>query len=98
MFTEESSIEQTPLATEPTVLPEASPNEPFLFPPPPSQPTNARGDRRWDRLLLAIGTWFISLLLLLFVPLIVAAGLIIAWREHRLTRPDERDIARAEGT
>ena len=31
-------------------------------------------------------------------PLIVAAGLIIAWREHRLTRPDERDIARAEGT
>ncbi len=32
------------------------------------------------------------------VPLIVAAGLIIAWREHRLTRPDERDIARAEGT
>ncbi len=32
------------------------------------------------------------------VPLIVAAGLIIAWREHRLTRPDERDMARAEGT
>jgi drug/metabolite transporter (DMT)-like permease len=32
------------------------------------------------------------------VPLIVAAGLIIAWREHRLTRPDERDVARAEGT
>lgn len=31
-------------------------------------------------------------------PLIVAAGLIIAWREHRLTRPDERDVARAEGT
>lgn len=31
-------------------------------------------------------------------PLIVAAGLIIAWREHRLTRPTNRDIARAEGT
>jgi drug/metabolite transporter (DMT)-like permease len=31
-------------------------------------------------------------------PLIVAAGLVIAWREHRLTRPDERDMARAEGT
>jgi drug/metabolite transporter (DMT)-like permease len=31
-------------------------------------------------------------------PLIVAAGLLIAWREHRLTRPDERDMARAEGT
>jgi len=32
------------------------------------------------------------------VPLIVVAGLVIAWREHRLTRPDERDVARAEGT
>ncbi len=31
-------------------------------------------------------------------PLIVAAGLVIAWREHRLSRPDERDMARAEGT
>ncbi len=31
-------------------------------------------------------------------PLIVAAGLVIAWREHRLMRPTERDIARAEGT
>jgi drug/metabolite transporter (DMT)-like permease len=31
-------------------------------------------------------------------PLIVIAGLVIAWREHRLTRPDERDVARAEGT
>ena len=31
-------------------------------------------------------------------PLIVAAGLVIAWREHRLMRPDERDMARAEGT
>ena len=31
-------------------------------------------------------------------PLIVAAGLVIAWREHRLMRPNERDIARAEGT
>lgn len=32
------------------------------------------------------------------VPLVIAAGLVIAWREHRLTRPDERDVARAEGT
>lgn len=31
-------------------------------------------------------------------PLIVIAGLVIAWREHRLTRPDERDVARVEGT
>lgn len=32
------------------------------------------------------------------VPLIVAAGLVIAWREHRLLQPNERDIARVEGT
>ena len=31
-------------------------------------------------------------------PLIIAAGLVIAWREHRLTRPTLRDVARAEGT
>ncbi|WP_126171858.1 DMT family transporter [Altericroceibacterium xinjiangense] len=32
------------------------------------------------------------------VPLIVAAGLVIAWREHRLARPSNRDVARVEGT
>lgn len=32
------------------------------------------------------------------VPLVIGAGVVIAWREHRLTRPDERDMARAEGT
>jgi drug/metabolite transporter (DMT)-like permease len=31
-------------------------------------------------------------------PLIVAAGMVIAWREHRLFRPGVRDIARVEGT
>ena len=31
-------------------------------------------------------------------PLVVAAGLVIAWREHRLARPTLRDVARAEGT
>ncbi|BBC73720.1 transporter [Altererythrobacter sp. B11] len=31
-------------------------------------------------------------------PLIVAAGITIAWREHRLTRPTARDLARVEGT
>jgi drug/metabolite transporter (DMT)-like permease len=31
-------------------------------------------------------------------PLIVAAGLVIAWREHRLSRPTLRDLSRAEGT
>lgn len=31
-------------------------------------------------------------------PLIIAAGITIAWREHRLRRPTERDMARVEGT
>jgi drug/metabolite transporter (DMT)-like permease len=31
-------------------------------------------------------------------PLIIAAGLVIAWREHRLAHPTLRDVARAEGT
>ena len=31
-------------------------------------------------------------------PLIIAAGLVIAWREHRLSGPTLRDVARAEGT
>jgi drug/metabolite transporter (DMT)-like permease len=31
-------------------------------------------------------------------PLIVAAGLIIAWREHRLARPARRESASVEGT
>lgn len=31
-------------------------------------------------------------------PLIIAAGIVIAWREHRLSRPTLRDVARAEGT
>ena len=31
-------------------------------------------------------------------PLIIAAGLVIAWREHRLSRPTLRDVSRAEGT
>ena len=36
-------------------------------------------------------TWFGA-------PLVIGAGLVIAWREHRLRRPTERDVARAEGT
>jgi drug/metabolite transporter (DMT)-like permease len=48
------------------------------------------------------GSWLFAVLpppsTWLGVPLIVVAGLVIAWREHRLTRPNERDVARAEGT
>ena len=31
-------------------------------------------------------------------PLIVVAGLVIAWREHRLARARARELATAEGT
>ena len=31
-------------------------------------------------------------------PIIIVAGIVIAWREHRLSRPTLRDVARAEGT
>lgn len=48
------------------------------------------------------GWWFFASLpppsTWLGAPLIIAAGLVIAWREHRLSRPTLRDVARAEGT
>lgn len=31
-------------------------------------------------------------------PIIISAGLLIAWREHRLSQPPLQDMARAEGT
>ena len=45
----------------------------------------------WFDALPPASTW-------LGVPLIVGAGLLIAWREHRLARPAERTAARIEGT
>ena len=45
----------------------------------------------WFDALPPASTW-------LGVPLIVGAGLLIAWREHRLARPTERTAARIEGT
>jgi len=36
-------------------------------------------------------TWFGA-------PLVIGAGMVIAWREHRLRKPTLRDVARAEGT
>lgn len=45
----------------------------------------------WFDALPPASTW-------LGVPLIVGAGLVIAWREHRLARPAERTAARIEGT
>ncbi len=96
MFTEEPSSDQTWVQAEstvsseaPTSEPPAPPSEPFSLPPPPSPPTIPSGDRRWYRLLLAIVTWFVSLLLLLFVPLIVAVPYFVyVWRTRGLPRPD----------
>ncbi|HJT65927.1 MAG TPA: CPBP family intramembrane glutamic endopeptidase [Pyrinomonadaceae bacterium] len=89
MFTEEPSTEQTPLATEPGIPSEAPANEVFSIPPPPAPPAIPRRDLRWHRLLLAIGTWFISLLLLLFVPLIVALPYFLyVWRTRGIPRPE----------
>ena len=95
MFTEEPSTEQTPLPAEstvsseaPTTEPPAPTSEPFSFPPPPSLPTVPSGDRRWYRLLLAIGTWFLSLLLLLVVPVIVAVPYFIyVWKTRGVPSP-----------
>jgi len=95
VFTEEPSTEQTPLPTEstvsseaPTTEPPAPTSEPFSFPPPPSPPTVPSGDRRWYRLLLAIGTWFLSLLLLLVVPVIVAVPYFIyVWKTRGVPSP-----------
>ena len=90
MFTEEPSAAQTPPATEPTVLSETSRSDPLWFPPPPPSPPAISGeDRRWYRLLLAIGTWFLSLLLLLLVPVIVAVPYFIyVWRTRGVPRAD----------
>jgi len=89
VFTEEPSTEQTPLATEPAVLSETPANETFSFPPPPSPPAVPSRDLRWYRLLLALGTWFVSLILLLFVPVIVALPYFIyVWRTRGLPRPE----------
>lgn len=85
MFTEEPSTQQTPLPVEPASVPAASISESDAsIPTPPS-----KQDNRWVQLLAAIGTWFISLLLLLFVPVIVALPYIIyVWRTRGMPRPE----------
>ena len=89
MFTEEPSTAQTPLATEPAVPSEAPASEAFSLPPPPSPPISPSTNLRWYRLIVGIGTWFVSLLLLVFVPLIVALPYFFyLWRTHGMPRAD----------
>lgn len=82
MFTDEPSTQQTELPTDAADLPEQRPNEliepqdrPALTPPsPPVSPP-------WTRLLVAVMTWFGSVLLLLFVPAILAIPyLVYLWK------------------
>ena len=83
MFTDEPTTQhETPLSTaEPVGLPEQRFNE---LPQPISSPETTRRSP-WLQLLTAILTWFGSLLLLVFVPAIVAIPyLIYLWRTSGL--------------
>jgi hypothetical protein len=81
VITNEPSTEQTPLPTEAAGLPEQRFNEP---PQPVSTPEAAR-TLPWIELLMAILTWFASVALLIFVPVIVALPYFIyVWRTRGL--------------
>jgi membrane protease YdiL (CAAX protease family) len=85
VFTDEPSTQQAPLSTEPAGLPEARIGEPLGAVPTVEHDE----DWPWVKLLLAIGTWFMSLLLLLFVPVVVALPYIIyVWRTRGMPRPE----------
>ena len=85
MFTEEPSTPPAPLSPEPAGLPEAHVIEASA----PIAVAPVETDRRWAKLLLAIGTWILSLVLLLFVPLIVAVPYFLyVWRTRGMPRPE----------
>lgn len=79
-----------PLSVEPAAVPEAIASEPFQLPAPPTPPPIVpRTDLRWYRLLLAIGAWILSVVLLVFVPVIVAIPYVVyVWRTRGLPRPE----------
>lgn len=63
-------------------------SEPHFVAPPPPPPIQTRELLPWYRLLIAIGTWIVSLLFLLFVPLIAALPYIVyVWRTHGSLNP-----------
>jgi membrane protease YdiL (CAAX protease family) len=81
VFTNEPSTQEAPLSTESGGLPEQPLNEPLE---PVASAQSAR-DLPWIKLLIAIATWFGSVLLLLFVPAIIAIPyLVYLWRIHAL--------------
>ena len=87
MITNEPSTQQTPLSTERADLPQEHAS--YSFPPPPTPETETHETNPWLKLVFAILTWFGSVLLLLFVPAIVAIPYFIyLWRTHGLLRPE----------
>lgn len=85
MFTEESSTQQTS-PNDGAVFSEERLGEAFPFPPPPIVPSQ---NLRWHKLLVAIGTWFLSVLLLVFVPVVVAVPYVVyVWRTRGIPRPE----------
>jgi uncharacterized protein len=84
VFTDEPSTPPTPLPADSAVIPDAHIGESHQ-----PAPAVRNRDLPWYRLLIAIGTWILSLLLLVFVPVIVAVPyLIYAWRTRGLPRPE----------
>jgi len=83
VFTEEPSTPQTSLPVDSAVIPETRIEESHL-----PAPAVRNRDLPWYRLLTAIGTWILSLVLLVFVPVIVAVPYVIyVWRTRGLLNP-----------
>lgn len=86
MFTDERATQQeTPLPAESAGFPEPQ----WSAPPPPFPTREPDPAGPWARLLLAIGTWFMSILLLVLVPVVAVLPYIAyIWRTRGLLRPE----------
>jgi membrane protease YdiL (CAAX protease family) len=83
VFTEEPSTSQPPLSSDPGVI-----AEPHVVVPYERAPVVRNRELPWYRLLIAIGTWIVSVLLLVFVPLIVVVPYVVyVWRTRGLPNP-----------
>jgi membrane protease YdiL (CAAX protease family) len=85
VFTEEPSTQPTTLPAEAAGVPEVLISEPAVTILGPQ----TKQDQPWINLLRAFGTWFLSLLLLLFVPLIAVLPYVVyVWRTRGMPRPE----------
>jgi CAAX protease family protein len=83
VFTEEPSTPQPPLSSDSAIIPEKHIGELHVTTPP-----LRNTELPWYRLLIAGGTWIVSLLLLVFVPLIAAVPYVVyVWRTHGSVNP-----------